>query len=70
MAQPASHRGWTSVQLNVAGCTKAYREKISGATAERPQLKCTIGALDAGDVLMAIATDRLGNRERRPKNMR
>lgn len=26
-------------QLDAVGCTKVYREKISGATAERPQLK-------------------------------
>ena len=46
-------------QLTSAGCVKIYREKISGATAERPQLKRAIGALDDGDVLMVTATDRL-----------
>src|SRR3546814_16130795 len=46
-------------QLDAAGCTKIYREKVSAATAERPQLKRAIGALDAGDVLMVTATDRL-----------
>src|SRR3546814_9706973 len=45
-------------QLDAAGCTKIYREKVSAATAERPQLKRAIGALDAGDVLMVTATDR------------
>jgi len=51
-------------QLNAAGCTKVYREKISGATAERSQLKRAIGALDAGDVLMVTSTDRLARNTR------
>jgi DNA invertase Pin-like site-specific DNA recombinase len=46
-------------QLDAAGCTKVYREKVSGATAERPQLKRAIGSLDTGDVLMVTSTDRL-----------
>ena len=50
-----TRRGW---------CTKVYREKISGATAERPQLKRAIGALDAGDVLMVTSTDRLARNTR------
>ena len=51
-------------QLNAAGCTKLYRKKISGATAEWPQLKRAIGALDAGDVLMVTSTDRLARNTR------
>jgi len=51
-------------QLDAAGCTNVYREKISGATAERPQLKRAIGALDAGDVLMVTSTDRLARNTR------
>jgi DNA invertase Pin-like site-specific DNA recombinase len=51
-------------QLDAAGCTKVYREKISGATAERSQLKRAIGALDAGDVLMVTSTDRLARNTR------
>src|SRR3546814_18472749 len=46
-------------QLDAAGCTQIYREQVSAATAERPRLKRAIGALDAGDVLMVTATDRL-----------
>ncbi|WP_457355756.1 recombinase family protein, partial [Sphingomonas sp. UYP23] len=30
-------------QLGAAGCTKIYQEKVSGGTAERPQLKRAIG---------------------------
>ena len=52
------------VQLDAAGCTKIYREKVSAATAERPQLKRAIGALDAGDVLMVTSTDRLARNTR------
>src|SRR3546814_18056249 len=51
-------------QLDAAGCTKIYREKVSAATAERPQLKRAIGALDAGDGLMVTATDRLARKPR------
>src|SRR3546814_1599849 len=51
-------------QRDAAGCTKIYREKVSAATAERPQLKRAIGALDAGAVLMVTATDRLARNTR------
>lgn len=51
-------------QLDAAGCTEIYREKVSAATAERPQLKRAIGALDAGDVLMVTSTDRLARNTR------
>ncbi len=46
-------------QLKAAGCAKIYREKISGATAERPQLKKLIAALEPGDVVIIPAVDRL-----------
>lgn len=51
-------------QLEAAGCTKIFREKISGASAQRPQLKRAIDALDSGDVLMVTATDRLARNTR------
>jgi len=51
-------------QLDAAGCTKIYREKVSDATAERPQLKRAIGGLDASDVLMVTSTDRLARNTR------
>jgi DNA invertase Pin-like site-specific DNA recombinase len=51
-------------QLGAAGCTKTYQEKVSGGTAERPQLKRAIGMLDAGDVLMVTSTDRLARNTR------
>jgi len=51
-------------QLEIAGCTKIFREKISGASIERPQLKRAMVALDLGDVLMVTATDRLARNTR------
>src|SRR3546814_16845281 len=56
-------------QLDAAGCTKIYREKVSAATAARPQLKRAIGARDAGDVQMVTATDRLARHTRDMPNM-
>ena len=46
-------------QLQGAGCSKILREKISGATVERPQLKKLIGSLLPGDVVIVAAVDRL-----------
>jgi DNA invertase Pin-like site-specific DNA recombinase len=45
--------------LEAAGAGKVYREKASGANADRSQLRRAIGALDPGDVLMVTAIDRL-----------
>lgn len=44
-------------QLKAARCEKIFREKISGATAERPQLKKLIAALSHGDVVVIPAVD-------------
>ena len=46
-------------QLKAAGCATIFREKITGATAERPQLKRLIKALHPGDVVIIPAVDRL-----------
>jgi predicted site-specific integrase-resolvase len=46
-------------QLKAAGCATTFREKISGATADRPQLKKLMARLAAGDVVMIPAVDRL-----------
>jgi DNA invertase Pin-like site-specific DNA recombinase len=46
-------------QLKAAGCDPIFREKISGATAERPQIKKLMGKLVAGDVVVIPAVDRL-----------
>ena len=46
-------------QLEAAGCEKTFREKISGATAERSQLKKLMAALLPGDIVVIPAVDRL-----------
>ncbi len=46
-------------QLKAAGCAPIFREKMSGATAERPQLKKLMRQLAAGDVVIIPAVDRL-----------
>jgi DNA invertase Pin-like site-specific DNA recombinase len=46
-------------QLKVAGCERVFREKVSGATAERPQLKKLMAAVGPGDMVIIPAVDRL-----------
>jgi DNA invertase Pin-like site-specific DNA recombinase len=45
-------------QLRAAGCEKVFREKITGTTADRPQLSKLIKALDPGDAVITPAVDR------------
>jgi DNA invertase Pin-like site-specific DNA recombinase len=42
-----------------SGCQKKFREKITGTTADRPQLKKLMAALAHGDVVIIPAVDRL-----------
>jgi DNA invertase Pin-like site-specific DNA recombinase len=51
-------------QLTAVGAAKVFRENTSGATAERPQLKKALAALDAGDVLLVTRIDRLARSTR------
>src|SRR5713101_7316728 len=46
-------------ELKAAGCEKVFREKITGTTADRPQLKKLLAALAPGDVVITPAVDRL-----------
>lgn len=46
-------------QLKAAGCERVFREKISGATADRPELRKLLAALTHGDVVIIPAVDRL-----------
>src|SRR5271170_6896448 len=46
-------------QLKAAGCEKVFREKITGTTADRPQLQKLMKTLAPGDVVITPAVDRL-----------
>lgn len=46
-------------QLTAAGCVRVFADKISGATADRPQLKKLLATVEAGDTIIIPAVDRL-----------
>jgi DNA invertase Pin-like site-specific DNA recombinase len=46
-------------QLKAAGCGRIFREKITGTTADRPQLGKLMKKLAPGDVVITPAVDRL-----------
>lgn len=46
--------------LTKAGCEKIYREKISGAGKERPELQKMLENIREGDVIVIWKLDRLG----------
>jgi DNA invertase Pin-like site-specific DNA recombinase len=46
-------------QLRGAGCTKIYREKVTGAHSERRELNRMLGKLAPGDVVTVTRIDRL-----------
>jgi DNA invertase Pin-like site-specific DNA recombinase/predicted nucleotidyltransferase len=50
--------------LKAAGCEKIFREKISGARADRPQLSRLLAVIDSGDVLLITRLDRLARSTR------
>src|SRR5439155_21728295 len=51
-------------ELRAAGCAKVFKEKISGAKTDRPELVKAIGRLEAGDVLVVTRLDRLARSTR------
>ena len=51
-------------ELHAAGCVKTFREKISGAKADRPELAKAIRRLEQGDVLVVTRLDRLARSTR------
>ena len=50
--------------LHEAGAAKVFKEKISGARADRPQLAKLMSALKAGDTVIVTKLDRLGRSTR------
>ena len=46
-------------QLRAAGAERIFREKVSGATADRPELQKMLAAVAHGDVVSIPAVDRL-----------
>lgn len=45
--------------LTAAGCSVIFAEKISGKSADRPELKTMLAALQPGDVVIVTRIDRL-----------
>src|SRR5450759_957025 len=45
--------------LKAAGCERVFKEKVTGATADRPQLKKLMATVGHGDVVVIAAVDRL-----------
>jgi DNA invertase Pin-like site-specific DNA recombinase len=51
-------------ELRAKGCTKVYREKISGARADRPELARLLRSLGRGDIVVVTRLDRLARSTR------
>ena len=51
-------------QLKAEGAEKVFREKVSGARANRPELTRLLKALGAGDVVIVTRLDRLARSTR------
>jgi DNA invertase Pin-like site-specific DNA recombinase len=51
-------------KVPTAGCAKVFKEKISGARSDRPELAKVIGRLEPGDVLVVSRLDRLARSTR------
>jgi DNA invertase Pin-like site-specific DNA recombinase len=51
--------GAQEAELMAAGCAKVFKEKVSGAKTDRPELAKVIRRLEPGDVLVVTRLDRL-----------
>src|SRR3954451_6734939 len=51
-------------QLKAAGAEKIFREKVSGARADRPELARLMRTLSAGDFVLVTRLDRLARSTR------
>ena len=56
--------GNSNVTADAAGCAKVFKEKISGAKTDRPELVKAIGRLEPSDVLVVTRLDRLARSTR------
>lgn len=55
--------------LTAAGCDKVFSEKLSGTTAQRPQLQAAMQFVREGDVLLVTRLDRFARSARDLHNM-
>lgn len=53
-----------TAELTLAGCTRIFAEKVSGARSDRPQLAEVLACLRQGDVLVVTRLDRLARSTR------
>jgi DNA invertase Pin-like site-specific DNA recombinase len=51
-------------ELRAAGCAKVFKEKVSGAKTDRPELAKAINRLEPGDALVITRLDRLARSTR------
>lgn len=51
-------------QLKAAKCSKVFREKVSGARTERPELRKLLASVQNGDVVIVTRLDRLARSTR------
>src|SRR5919109_2161727 len=51
-------------ELMATGCAKVFKEKITGAKTDRPELAKAIRRLEPGDVLVVTRLDRLARSTR------
>ena len=51
-------------QLGGAGCDQVFKETVSGARSDRPELKKALDSLSDGDVLIVTRLDRLARSTR------
>jgi Resolvase, N terminal domain len=56
--------GSQETELLAAGCTKVFKEKVSGAKTDRAELAKVIRRLEPGDVLIVTCLDRLARSTR------
>lgn len=47
-------------QLRAVGCEKIYLERVSGTSADKPELERLLDTLKSGDELVCVSIDRLG----------